>query len=282
MILKRNKKNELTINKKNIKSKSIINALNHIDGIQEEFKFEIPENGEGEKVIEVKNLVRFFGTGEKKKIVLNNLNLDIYNGENIALLGGNGAGKTTFVEILAGLNKPNDGEIKYLFNYKKNFQEKIGIQFQDSSYPPAISVKEVIKFMINIYGSKMNNDELNALIKIFGVDEYYNKRASKLSGGQQQRLNVLLALLHKPQIIFLDELSTGLDISIRTRIKRFIRDYSIENKMLVILVSHDMGEVQELCQRIVFLKNGNIVENMLIKDIERKYGSLDEFVSELL
>ena len=213
---------------------------------------------------------------------MNNINLDIYEGENIALLGGNGAGKTTLVEILAGLNKPSSGKINYLFDYKKSFQEKIGIQFQDSSYPPAISVKEVIKFMINIYGSKMNKDELNALIKIFGIDEYYKKRASKLSGGQQQRLNVLLALIHKPHIIFLDELSTGLDISIRTRIKNFIQEYSIENNMLIILVSHDMGEVQQLCQRIIFLKNGQIVVNDLIKNLVKKNETLESYVSSLL
>lgn len=282
MMLKKNK-DELQIDRNNIQSKAIINALNHMEGLPNELDFrKIDNNESNKKVIEVKNLVKSFGSGENKKIVLKNISLDIYEGENIALLGGNGAGKTTFVEILAGLNKASSGEIKYLFNYKKNFQEKIGIQFQDSSYPPAISVKEVIKFMINIYGTKMNNDELNALIKIFGVDDYYKKRASKLSGGQQQRLNVLLALLHKPHIIFLDELSTGLDISIRTRIKRFIKDYSIENKMLIILVSHDMGEVQELCDRVIFIKNGNIVENSLIESIIKKHKSVELFVNELL
>ncbi len=274
--------NELLINKSNIRVKSILNALNHLEGIENSWELDDISKINHKKVIEVKNLYKSFGNGENKKVVLNNINLDIYEGENIALLGGNGAGKTTLVEILAGLNKPTSGKINYLFDYKKSFQEKIGIQFQDSSYPPAISVKEVIKFMINIYGSKMNKDELNALIKIFGIDEYYKKRASKLSGGQQQRLNVLLALIHKPHIIFLDELSTGLDISIRTRIKNFIQEYSIENNMLIILVSHDMGEVQQLCQRMIFLKNGQIVVNDLIKNLVKKNETLESYVSSLL
>lgn len=274
--------NELLINKSNIRVKSILNALNHLEGIENSQELDDISKTNHKKVIEVKNLYKSFGNGENKKVVLNNINLDIYEGENIALLGGNGAGKTTLVEILAGLNKPSSGKINYLFGFKKSFQEKIGIQFQDSSYPPAISVKEVIKFMINIYGSKMNKDELNALIKIFGIDEYYKKRASKLSGGQQQRLNVLLALIHKPHIIFLDELSTGLDISIRTRIKNFIQEYSIENNMLIILVSHDMGEVQQLCQRIIFLKNGQIVVNDLIKNLVKKNETLESYVSSLL
>ena len=276
------KTNELLINKSNIRAKSILNALNHLEGIENSWELDDISKVDSKKVIEVKNLYKSFGNGENKKVVLDNINLDIYEGENIALLGGNGAGKTTLVEILAGLNKPTSGKINYLFDYKKSFQEKIGIQFQDSSYPPAISVKEVIKFMINIYGSKMNKDELNALIKIFGIDEYYKKRASKLSGGQQQRLNVLLALIHKPHIIFLDELSTGLDISIRTRIKNFIQEYSIENNMLIILVSHDMGEVQQLCQRMIFLKNGQIVVNDLIKNLVKKNETLESYVSSLL
>lgn len=278
-MMKRKNKNIFNVDIENVKSKSIINALNHLEEKPNSFEINEPAtNNKRKKIIETKNLTKSFGT----KTVLNNLNLDIYEGENVAFLGGNGAGKTTLVEILAGLNKPTSGEINYLFDFKKSFQEKIGIQFQDSSYPPAISCKEVIKFMVNIYGSKMNKDEMNALIKIFGIDEYYNKRASKLSGGQQQRLNVLLALLHKPHIIFLDELSTGLDIQIRTRIKNFIKEYAIENNMTIILVSHDMVEVKQLCKKIIFLKDGKIVINDLISNILEKNDNIEDFVFSLL
>ncbi|WP_022935085.1 ABC transporter ATP-binding protein [Mesomycoplasma moatsii] len=278
-MMKRKNKNVFNVDIENVKSKSIINALNHLEEKPNSFEINEPAtNNKRKKIIETKNLTKSFGT----KTVLNNLNLDIYEGENVAFLGGNGAGKTTLVEILAGLNKPTSGEINYLFDFKKSFQEKIGIQFQDSSYPPAISCKEVIKFMVNIYGSKMNKDEMNALIKIFGIDEYYNKRASKLSGGQQQRLNVLLALLHKPHIIFLDELSTGLDIQIRTRIKNFIKEYAIENNMTIILVSHDMVEVKQLCKKIIFLKDGKIVINDLISNILEKNDNIEDFVFSLL
>lgn len=279
-------KSELIINIKNIKSKSIINALNNLENkpniyeiIPNEYNKDFEEH---KKIIEIKNLSKTFGVNEKKKEVLKQISFDINEGENIALLGGNGAGKTTLVEIISGLNKPSSGMINYLFKSTKNYQEKIGIQFQDSTYPPAISVKEVLKFMINIYGSKMNKDELNALIKIFGIEEYYKKRASKLSGGQQQRLNVLLALIHKPKIIFLDELSTGLDISIRTKIKNFIKEYAIENNMTIILVSHDMVEVKQLCKRIIFLKDGKIIVNDLISNILKQHNSVEDFVFSLL
>ena len=273
---------EFKINKNNIKSKSILNALNHLEDKPSLYKINEIENKNPKKWIEVKNLSKEFGIGDKKKIVLRDVSFDIYENENVALIGGNGAGKTTIVEILAGLNKPTSGTISYLFDYDKSWQDKIGIQFQDSSYPPAITVREVIKFMINIYGTKMNKDEFNALIKIFGIEEYYNKVAHKLSGGQQQRLNVLLALIHKPNIIFLDELSTGLDISIRTRIKNFIKEYAAENQMTIILVSHDMDEIKQLSKKIIFLKQGKIVVNDSVENILKKHDSLEEFVFSLL
>ncbi len=272
------KKYNFEINRNNIHSKSILNALDNLEGINRRYRIQKPEVKHQKPILKVTNLKKTFGD----KVVLKNINMEIFENENVALLGGNGAGKTTLVEILTGLNKPTSGTIEYLFDYEKNFQEKIGIQFQDSSYPPAISVKEVIKFMIDIYGSKLNNDEFNALIKIFGIDEYYHRRASKLSGGQQQRLNVLLALIHKPLIIFLDELSTGLDISIRTRIKNFIKDYSMEMGITVILVSHDMSEVQLLCDKVMFLKNGEIIVNDSMENIKKKHRNFEEYIESLL
>lgn len=281
-LIKLNKKIE--INKKNIRSIAILNALDLIDGVNIKNKNNIFDNKLKpiKPLIEIKNLRKEFGVGENKKTVLKNVNLLINQNENLALLGGNGAGKTTLVEILSGLNKPTSGSIKYLFPYKKSFYEEIGIQFQDSSYPPAITVKEVIEFMINIYGCELNSDELNALIKIFAIDEYYRKRASKLSGGQQQRLNVLLALMHNPLIIFLDELSTGLDVYIRTRIKNFINEYTKENNMTIVLVSHDMGEIEQLCKEVAFLKRGEIIYKNSISIILKEYKTLENFVEKML
>lgn len=277
------KKIVINLNKDNIKSKSIINALEHLEG--REYPYHIEEEKiikDPKLIIKVKNLKKDFKLNNGVvKNVLKGIDMEIFSGENIALLGGNGAGKTTFVEILSGLNKPTSGTIEYLYDFKKSFQENLGIQFQDSSYPNAITVKEVLTFIIDIYGSKLNNDELNALIKIFGIDEYYYNKASKLSGGQQQRLNVLLALIHKPAVIILDELSTGLDISIRTRIKNFIKQYAIENNMTVILISHDMSEVQQLCKKMFFLKDGKILKEDYISNIIRD-KSLEEYVEELL
>lgn len=276
-IFKKNNK-QMKVNIKNIKSPSIRMALevnskpkNYKTFINNEIKVHDP-------LIEVRNLVKKFKQGKETKVVLNGININICRGKNIALLGGNGAGKTTLVETISGLYRPDGGKINYLYKYDKTYQEKIGIQFQDSFYPSGITVKEVINFMIGLYGSKINHDELMALLNIFGINEYYKKRVAKLSGGQQQRLNALLAIIHKPKVLFLDEISTGLDITIRTNIKHFIKNYAIENDMTIVLVSHDADEIAFLADEIYVLKNGKIVYFDTKDSIIKEHGNIENFL----
>lgn len=237
------------------------------------------ENKNNKLLIEVKELTKEFGHKENKTIAINNINLNIYQNQNIALLGGNGAGKTTFVEIISGLNKQTSGEIKYYFDDNVNFKEYIGIQFQDSSYPVGIKVSQVIKFISKISKISINKDTLNAMLCIFGINEFYNKKASSLSGGQQQRLNCLLAILNKPKFIILDELSTGLDVTIRNKIKTFIKEYARENNITILIVSHDMDEVDYIADRIVIMKNGKIYLDMDKADVIKKYKTLNNCIS---
>lgn len=172
------KKPKLSINEQNISSPSIIEALKVLDHHAQDYEVYLDDQVVHKKpLIKLENVTKDFGTGKYKKEVLKGINLTIYEGEHLAILGGNGAGKTVLVETIAGLNKPTSGHIEYCYDYKTKFQERLGIQFQDSSYPPAITVKEVIDFMIEIYGSKVNPDELLALLKIFGIDSYYKKKS---------------------------------------------------------------------------------------------------------
>ncbi|MDK2820010.1 MAG: ABC transporter ATP-binding protein [Mycoplasmataceae bacterium] len=267
----------LPVNISTIQSQVIINFLNEEEA-NKNFHYDIVttplRQGYG-VLIDVKNLRKDFGN----KTVLHDITFQIRDGESIGILGGNGAGKTTMVEILAGLNKKTSGEIDYLFEYKKSYLEEIGIQFQDSSYPPGLSVKEIIKFVLEIYGTKIESSELNALIRIFGINEYYTKHVSSLSGGQQQRLNALLALIHKPKVLFLDEISTGLDITIRTKIKKFIKEYARENGMTLVLVSHDMEELEFLVDRIIIIDKGRVVANIDKSEILEKHDSLTNFIA---
>ena len=233
-------------------------------------------------LIAIKNLCMVFKRKKVGKVyAVNNISFDINYLENIAFIGANGAGKTTTVEIIAGINKPTSGTIDYNFKYKKSFQEQIGIQFQDSSYPRGITVKNVIEFMRDAQGvdkERMSDEEFDELLDVFKIKEFYNLGASKLSGGQQQRLNVLLSLMHKPKVIFLDELATGLDIQIRHKLEEFVQQWTSKHKITIVLVSHDMIEVEKMTNRIVLLQNGIIKVDMYLDEVHYQYGSVDNLV----
>ncbi len=234
-------------------------------------------------LIEIKNLHKEFKVNSKILVAINDLTFNINEGENLALIGSNGAGKTTTVEILIGLSKQDSGTIKYNLGVEeKNKHEQIGIQFQSSSYPPGIKVKRVIKFIIDAYNASITKDELEQMIDVFGIRDFYNQEASGLSGGQQQRLNIILALLHKPKVVFLDELSTGLDITIRTEIKKFIKEFTTKHKITIVIISHDAAEIEYLADRIVIMNKGNIVIDRMIKDVKSKEKSFEEFITKYI
>ncbi|RMX36151.1 ABC transporter ATP-binding protein [Mycoplasmopsis fermentans] len=231
-----------------------------------------------EKLIEIKGLCKEYKIKGKKFRAVDDMNLTLYKSQNIALLGSNGAGKTTTVEMLVGILKPSAGNIKYFFGDSmdkgKIDATKIGIQFQDSSYPQGLTVRDVIKSMNKIYGNKMKGLELDYLIKIFGVDEYIDNKAASLSGGQHQRLNALLALIHKPELVILDELSTGLDIKIKTRLVEFINNFVKDNKSTLLIVSHDINEINTLADRIVIMNKGKVIFDKTKDEAVKEFKTL--------
>lgn len=269
-------------NEKVCKNKSLEIIDNFLSNLEDHEKNTIKANSiemrqyNLKKLVKIKNLTKEFKIKKEKIKVVDNLNLEIYKNQNIALLGGNGAGKTTTVEMLIGILKPTSGNIEYYFNdglnHNESAQTNIGIQFQDSSYPQGLSVNDVIYSMNKIYGNKSSAEELQKLIKIFGVDEFINNKASSLSGGQHQRLNALLAIINKPKLLILDELSTGLDIKIKTRLVSFLNDYIKEIDCTLILISHDINEIEILADRIIIMNKGRIVLDALKSEIIEKYG----------
>lgn len=227
------------------------------------------------KLIEIKNIFKQFG--DKK--VLQDLSLDIFENQNLAILGGNGAGKTVLTEIIVGLNKVEKGTIEYFFD-TKNWQNQLGIQFQDATFPKGIKVWEVVRFITGLYSFQENKEKLKELIQTFGIVEFYAKEASSLSGGEKQRLNLLLAIIHNPEVIILDEISTGLDVVLRKRIITYIKKFAIENKSSVILISHDFSEIDYLCDRFVILKNGKIDIDINREEINKQKTNVISFLEK--
>ncbi len=227
-------------------------------------------------LFKVENLTKKFGSF----IALNNINLTIYEGESVALIGANGAGKTTLSEIISGGLKQTSGTIKYEFgNTKAQIAKNIGIQFQDNTFPNGISVKDLIGFYVSVYKVDAKSKDFIKLLEVFELKHLMKKSANSLSGGQRQRLNVILAFLHKPKLLLLDEVSTGLDIKSRNMIRNYIKIITKANNSNLFLVSHNMDEVEFLCNRVILLENGSIIEDNKVSDIVKQNNSVENYAN---
>lgn len=203
-----------------------------------------------ETVLKVEGLCKNFG----KREVIKNLSFEVKRGEIFGLLGPNGAGKSTSIECILGIQERTKGKITILGedNLSKKIFEKIGVQFQASNYQDLISVKEVCELFSSFYKDVLDYREL---LKTFGLEKLMNSRVSKLSGGEKQKLSVILSLIHKPKIVFLDELTTGLDTRSRLDIWKFLKKLK-EQGMTIFLTSHYMEEVEFLCDNIMIINGG--------------------------
>ena len=214
------------------------------------------------------------------KPILKDISFNIKDGEHVAIVGGNGAGKTTIIESILGLNSKYSGKVEFNFDYQKSPLEKIGVQFQDSNYPIGLSTQEIIDFFIkkgNIKDTKFVND----LIDEFKINEFIHKDASKISGGQAQKLNVLLSLMTKPKVLFMDELSTGLDVFSRNIITKIVKNYIDKNQATLLLVTHIASEIETFADRVLVIERGKLINDFSKKEILTKYKSINLFLNSL-
>ena len=218
-------------------------------------------------VIQVKNLKKSYG----KTKAVDDISFEIYEQEIFGLVGPNGAGKTTAIECIEGLRKPNSGDLMVLdLNPTSNgraLRNMLGIQLQESQLPARIKVWEAMSLFSSFYNK---NIESKPLLKDLGLEEKKKSYFDKLSGGQKQRLFIALSLINDPQLIFLDELTTGLDPQARRTTWDLIS--SVRNKgKTIFLTTHFMEEAEKLCDRVAIMDKGKIIALdtpvNLIKDI---------------
>lgn len=208
------------------------------------------------KAIQVVNLQKSYGERE----VLHNISFDVEVGEIFGLLGVNGAGKTTTLECLEGIKHYHAGDIQ--------LSGSKGVQLQSSSLPSAMKVKEAVNVFAKYKGVDVDWEMFSAL----GLKEVANRTYEGLSTGQKRRLHLMIALLGNPDILFLDEPTAGLDVEARNILHGLIKDLKKMGKT-IILASHDMSEVEELCDRLAILKDGNIA----FLGTNEELASLQEF-----
>lgn len=187
---------------------------------------------------------------------VNGVSFDVQEGTCIGLLGPNGAGKTTTVEMMEGIKSPDSGNILYRgAPLGKQFKNNAGIMFQSTSLQDFITVKEALELFQCFYPQTA---DIQQIVEDCALTEFLHQDASKLSGGQRQRLLLGIALLNDPDILFLDEPTTGLDPQARHNFWQLIHKIKLQNKTIV-LTTHYMDEAYELCDRIIIMDRGEII-----------------------
>ena len=211
------------------------------------------------------------------RTVVDHLSFAVQQGEVFGLLGHNGAGKSTTIELLLGLKKQEQGKATILgmepaTNRKKLF-ERVGIQFQSSNYQCNIRVDEACQERALLYAHPADYREL---LKRFGIEHLEKSPVNKLSGGEKQKLSVVLALVGKPEIVFLDELTTGLDVAARHEVWRTLKGLK-EKGLTIFLTTHYMEEAENLCDHLCLMKNGRKVAEGTVQEIVEKspYDNLE-------
>lgn len=214
-----------------------------------------------QNVLEVKNLTRKFGA----YTAVNNISFFLKEGEIVGLLGINGAGKTTTLQMLLGILSPTAGDITYfgknLQKHKSEIMEKVNFSSTYTSLPWLLSVKENLTFVSYLYEITNRKERIEKVIELFKLKPLLNKQISQLSAGQQTRVNLAKSFINFPKILLLDEPTASLDVEIAAEIREFLLEQREKFGTSIIITSHNMAEVEEICDRVLFISKGVIIAN---------------------
>ena len=193
------------------------------------------------------------------------------------MLGPNGCGKTTTIGMLLGLVTPSEGEI---FIEEKNLnifrRDEILKRFNFASpyveLPKKLTVKQNLEIYGRLYGIENLNDRINEISNDLDIKDFFERKTGELSSGQKNRVSLAKSLINKPEILLLDEPTASLDPDIGDFIRSYIQEYKLKNKVTILLASHNMNEVERLCDSVVMMKKGKIVDSGTCKELIKKHG----------
>ena len=224
-------------------------------------------------LIEVKNLSKIYGSGEAEVKALKNINLNIEQGEFVAIVGPSGSGKSTLLHLLGGVDKPSSGEviIKGESIYKLREKElsilrrrKLGFIFQFFNLIPVLTAQENIEMPVLLDNEKIDKKYMNELLRILGLEERKNNYPSQLSGGQQQRVSIGRALANKPSIILADEPTGNLDSKNSKEVLELLKYCAKKYNQTLILITHDIN-IAKSADRVITIEDGEITSDEVIK-----------------
>lgn len=222
------------------------------------------------KLVEVDGLTKYFNS----VCAVDNISFEIYEGEVLGLLGANGAGKTTTLQMLLGLTTPTSGNIKLFGLDMKNEREQIlmRVNFSSSyvSLPYSLTVYENLQVFAMLYEVKNRKAKILELLRSFEIEDLKDKPVRRLSSGQITRVCLAKSLLNDPEVLFLDEPTASLDPDIADKTRRLLKGITKDKGVAILYTSHNMKEMEEICDRVIFMDKGRIAA----------YGSLDEIKQE--
>lgn len=226
-------------------------------------------------VLEVRNLRKKFGKFEALKGVSFNLK----KGEILGLLGPNGAGKTTTIQCILGLIKPTSGKIKIfgqdMAQNREEILSKVNFSSAYVSLPTNLKVWENLYTFARLYGVKDFKIKIKELVDFFKIENLMPKLYGTLSSGQTTRVNLVKSLLNSPELLFLDEPTASLDPDIADRVRKYLKTIQQSNNLTILYTTHNMMEVEEMCDRAIFINEGRIVTEGTPQKLIKRFGLRD-------
>ena len=218
------------------------------------------------KVLEVKNIDKFFG----KKQILKDISFDIEEGEILGFVGPNGSGKTTTIKIILGLQQASRGEVFINGNnIKDNYENairKVGAIVESPDMYMYLSGLENLKLVANYYN--ISHNEIERVVEFVGLKDRIKDKVSKYSLGMRQRLGIAQAILNKPNLLIVDEPTNGLDPSGIIEFRKMLKELAKKEKMSIFISSHNLAEIENICDKVLLLKEGKIVSSDVLKEVE--------------
>jgi len=233
-------------------------------------------------MLEIKDLVKVYGTGPKAKTAVNHVSLSIPKGSFFGLLGPNGAGKSTTIQCITGISQPTSGQIlidgtDVVAEYKKA-RTKVGLSPQEFNVDIFSTPTELMDFMGGYYGipAEVRNERIEKLIKRFDLTEHRNVKFQKLSGGLKRRAMLGRALIHTPDLLILDEPTAGVDVEQRRDLWAYLKELNEVEGKTIILTSHYLEEIEYLCKDIAIINHGRIVAEGTKEEFMKEGTSIEE------
>jgi ABC-2 type transport system ATP-binding protein len=220
-------------------------------------------------VIEAIGLTKQFGS----KTVVSDVSLNVQTGEIYGFLGRNGAGKSTFINMITGIIKPTSGEFKLLGETKlENVYSRIGVLPDYSTFYDSLTALGHIKYFAKINGNKITTAQGKEMLERVGLSEHANVKAGKFSFGMKKKLGIAQAIAHDPDLVFLDEPTSGVDAESGLSIQQLILDLKNEGKT-IFMTSHNLNEVEKICTRMAIMKDGKIINEGTLEDLRAHYSA---------